>query len=232
LKLLAIDTATEQCSVALLEAQADAPRRLIERSVLTGREHAERVLPMVEEVLAEGGCAIGELDGLAFGRGPGAFTGVRIAAAVVQGIATATGLPVVGVSDLAAVAQRHAGAGRTAIVCMDARMGEVYWGVFGVDGAGRCEALTPERVSAPAEVIGSIASLPRLPEVAAGTGFSAYPLLRDRFASLPMDDKALPHAREVAELALAEFQAGRAVAAREAIPSYVRDRVVSSDPKL
>src|SRR5690606_25113450 len=121
MKILAIDTATERCSVALCVGA-----RWIERAVDTARGHAEIVLPMVEQVLEEAGVRLAELAGIAYGRGPGAFTGVRIAIGVVQGLAYGADLPTVGISNLAAVAQQVAAPGARILVCMDARMSEVY----------------------------------------------------------------------------------------------------------
>src|SRR4029453_2048008 len=133
MKLLAIDTATERCSVALA-----LDGRIVERIADTPRGHADLVLPMVESVLTEGRVQLADLDGLAYGRGPGAFTGVRIAVGVAQGLSFGAGLLTVGVSDLAAVARQVAQAGERVLVCMDARMGEVYWAVFEYEAASGC----------------------------------------------------------------------------------------------
>ncbi len=221
MKILAIDTATEQCSVALRD-----DTKTVTRSFLSAREHADRLLPMIDEVLAEAGLSIGELSALAFGRGPGAFTGVRIATAAVQGLAVGAGLPVIGISDLAAIAQQHARNNTSVLACMDARMGEVYWAVFRFDEQGRCHALTPERVSSPEALVADLAAQRDLLS-AAGSGFAAYPQLRAAFAALQIDDKALPHALQIAELAAVEFLAGRLGNVRDATPSYIRNRVVS-----
>ena len=132
LKLLAIDTSTECCSVALRSADV-----LILRETLTERSHADLILPMIDDLLGRR-ARLHELDGLAFGRGPGAFTGLRIAAGVVQGLAYGADLRVAPVSSLAAVAERvPAAAGETVLVCNDARMGELYWGCYAsaADGA-------------------------------------------------------------------------------------------------
>ena len=149
MKILALDTATEACSVAL-----GVGDRVLERYVELERGHAEQLLPMVDELLAEGGVALGALDAIAFGRGPGGFTGVRLAASVAQGLAFGAGIGVVPVSDLAAVAQRAVGlvAGvRRVLAVNDARMREVYWAEFAVHGL-----VTPggiERVSPAAAVV-------------------------------------------------------------------------------
>src|SRR3954467_2563824 len=148
MKILALDTATEACSVALACSGA-----WIERYEELDRGHAERLLPMIDELLAEAGIALGSLDAIAFGRGPGAFTGVRLAASVAQGLAFGSGLGVVPISDLAAVAQRVAlldPDARRVLVVNDARMREVYWVSY--DLASAPQALGDERVSAAADV--------------------------------------------------------------------------------
>ena len=147
MKLLALDTATEACSAALLVDDA-----IIERYELAPRRHAALILPMIEAVLAEAGIGVAQLDALAFGCGPGAFTGLRIAAGVAQGIALAGGLPVVPVSTLAAIAC-HAvaryGVERVA-AAIDARMGEVYWGTYRAARDGGVVLMGAERVCSPA----------------------------------------------------------------------------------
>jgi tRNA threonylcarbamoyladenosine biosynthesis protein TsaB len=145
-KILALDTATEACSAALW-----VDGQLIARELEFERGHAEHILPMIDGILAEGGIALSALDALAFGRGPGGFTGVRLAASVTQGLAFAANLPVVAISDLAAVAQRAFDAEPSAtrmLVCNDARMKEVYWACFERDPAGLAAAVGVERVSA------------------------------------------------------------------------------------
>jgi tRNA threonylcarbamoyladenosine biosynthesis protein TsaB len=222
LKILALDTATEACSVALCIAE-----RVIERYVEIERGHAEQLLPMVDEVLAEGGIALGSLDAIAFGRGPGGFTGVRLAASVAQGLAFGAGVGVVPISDLAAVAQRVVQLDpslRRVLVVNDARMREVYWALFENDGS-----LTPagaEQVTAPSDVA--------IPDsaaawAAAGRGLKAWPDLAKRcsgaHASLHVD--LLPRATEVLTLARPAVAARQILDPAEALPVYVRDRVVS-----
>src|SRR5687768_9442069 len=217
MRLLAIDTATERCSVALR-----LDDRFIERDSEQPRGHADLVLPMVESVLKEAGLQLADLDGIAYGRGPGAFTGVRIAVGVVQGLAFGADLPTVGVSNLAAVAQQVAREGDRILVCMDARMDQVYWSVFAREpGSERVVSLAPERVDAPDAVTDGNYT------VLAGTGFKAYPNLVSRLSrpDRRIADSALPRATEIALLAEAEFRAGRARPAAEAEPVYVRDQV-------
>jgi tRNA threonylcarbamoyladenosine biosynthesis protein TsaB len=225
MKILALDTATEACSVAL-----GLGDRVLERYLELERGHAERLLPMVDELLAEGGVTLGALDAIAFGRGPGGFTGVRLAASVAQGLAFGAGVGVVPVSDLAAVAQRAVagvpGAKRVLAV-NDARMREVYWAGFAVDGL-----VTPlgiEQVSPAAAVV-----VP--PEgagttwVAAGRGLKAWPELAERCrahgAEVLVD--VLPRAREILALAAPRVSAGQTLPPEQALPVYVRDRVAEA----
>jgi tRNA threonylcarbamoyladenosine biosynthesis protein TsaB len=216
MKLLAIDTATERCSVALL-----LDDRIIERAMETPRGHADLVLPMVEAVLVESGLALRQLDGLAYGRGPGAFTGVRIAVGVAQGLAYGAQLATVGISNLAAVAQQFASTDARILVCMDARMNEVYWGRFEVMPDGLVQAVAPERVDRPEAVEAADAT------VFAGTGFSAYPQLAAGREANSVHGAVLPHAREIARLAAAELQAGRGQPPDRAQPVYLRDQVAT-----
>jgi tRNA threonylcarbamoyladenosine biosynthesis protein TsaB len=219
MRLLALDTATEACSVALL---ADGELRL--RFEVTERSHADLVLPMVEGLLTEAGLRLEDLDGLAFGRGPGGFTGLRIATGVVQGLALGAGLPVAPVSSLAAVAEQvPAGEGEAIVVCNDARMGEVYWGVFRRDASGAIEARTAEAVSPPGAVSLDEPGLRH----AAGNGIARYPELRQRLesAGLQIHDGLYPRADAVARLGARILAAGQGVAAESALPVYVRDDV-------
>jgi tRNA threonylcarbamoyladenosine biosynthesis protein TsaB len=215
MRVLAIDTATERCSVALrINGQT------IDRVIDTPRGHADLILSLVRDVLAEGGVRLANLDGIAYGRGPGGFTGVRIAIGVVQGLAFGAGLDTVGISNLAAVAQQVAQLDDRILVCMDARMSEVYWGVYTCEADGRVIAAGIERVSAPASVDVESGNVTRL----AGTGFRAYPELAQKFANLtPID--ALPRAAEIALLGEAALSKGEGRPAHEAQPVYLRDNV-------
>jgi tRNA threonylcarbamoyladenosine biosynthesis protein TsaB len=225
LKLLAIDTATEQCSVAL-----NVDNTVVARCVQTQRAHADMILPMIQEVLDEAGAALKQLDVIAFGRGPGAFTGVRIAIGVAQGIAFACDLPVIGISNLAAVAQQATDASGEILVCMDARMSEVYWGRFRFEGALVVPA-SIEQVSKPEVVIATIKGNSLVPAKALGTGFKAYPVLREYFVNCLIDEGALPCATEIAILAARDFTAGLAVQPSAAEPVYLRDQVVHVRPQ-
>lgn len=222
MKILALDTATESCSVALL-----IDGRLSLREERLPRGHAERVLPMVDELLTHAGTALAGLDAIAYGRGPGAFTGVRLAASVTQGLAFGAGLPVVPVSDLRAVAQRafDASAGAYALVCTDARMQEVYWGCFERAADGLAAPAGEEQASPPAQV----SPPPGWPAGTAGvgSGFAAYPELARTLAGRisPWPDILLPRAAEIARLAQPEVVAGRVLPADQAVPVYLRDEV-------
>lgn len=216
MKVLAIDTATERCSVAL-RIHGQVTQRVID----TARGHADMVLPMVEEILRAAGLSLRDLDGIAYGRGPGAFTGVRIAIGVVQGLAFGANLPTVGISDLAAVAQQVAQPGDHVLVCMDARMGEVYWATFLCDvDSGLVVANSAERVGRPETVETGDAV-----NVLTGTGFRAYPQLVTAYPDLAIHDSVLPRAVEIAWLGDAELRAGRGRPAVEAQPVYLRDQV-------
>ena len=221
MKILALDTATEACSVAL-----GIGERVIERYVELERGHAEHILPMVDAVLAEAGLALAQLDGLAFGRGPGGFTGVRLAASVAQGLAFGAGLGVVAISDLAAVAQRVARLeprARRVLVVNDARMREVYWAGYELEPDLR--PVDEERVSPPADV--RLPGASAAPWAAAGRGLSAWPELaeRCRAAGATLHPQLLPRATEVLALARPCVVAGRLLDPADALPVYVRDRV-------
>jgi tRNA threonylcarbamoyladenosine biosynthesis protein TsaB len=244
LRLLAIDTSTEACSAALLWSDGDIKLRF----TLTERGHAELILPMIDQLLAEAGCRLGDLDGLAFGRGPGGFTGLRIAAGVVQGLAFGAGLRVAPVSSLAAVAwqvttltspasagevARSAGEGRARsagegiLVVNDARMHEFYWACYRFEASADCTPvlLTPEQV-------GPAANIMPPPSVrrCAGNGLARDPSLQARLtaAGLCVHPGLYPRADAVARLGQQVFLAGGALAPADALPVYVRDDVVKA----
>jgi tRNA threonylcarbamoyladenosine biosynthesis protein TsaB len=225
MRILAISTSTEYCSAAL---QIDS--ELLERDLPPERAAGERILELVDALLAEAGMGLGALDAIAFGRGPGAFTGVRLAASVTQGLAAAADLPVIPVSDLQALAQQ-AFMGEQAperlLVCQDARMNEVYWAWFGL-AAGFAVPLSEERVSAPARVLTLCAEPDLRRGGGAGSGFAAYPALLDLFKSggALVWPQLHPRAREIALLAAQKGLEG-ALDAAEAQPIYVRDQVAT-----
>jgi tRNA threonylcarbamoyladenosine biosynthesis protein TsaB len=224
-KILALDTATGNCSAALLiDGQLHASEALIERG------HAERILAMVDALLQEAQQRLGDLSAIAFGRGPGSFTGVRLAASVTQGLAYGAGLGVVPVSDLRAVAQRALdlpATPRRVLVCNDARMHEVYWACFERSPDGLATAVDEERLGSPASVLLPPAWRDGDAVFGAGSGFSAYPELR---AAVPesvaiASDLLLPRASEIARLALPEVRNGRMLRPEQALPVYLRDDV-------
>lgn len=221
MKILAIETATEACSVALW---IDGDVR--ERHEVAPRMHAERVLGDSRSLLAEAGLGLRDLDGIAMGRGPGSFTGVRIAASMVQGLALGAGLPVAPISTLAALA---AGAMRVhsverVIAALDARMGEVYVARFTNNESAMPEAASREIVVPPGE-----APVPDSDVwFGAGPGFRAQDsALRDRFSSVlsGADPDLLPRARDVAALGAGILDRGEGVPAEQALPVYVREKV-------
>ena len=223
MKLLALDTATEACSAAVL-----ADGKLVTRYLELARGHSEQILPMIHAVLEESGVSLRALDAIAFGRGPGAFTGVRLAASITQGLAFGAGLRVVPVSNLRALAQRALDADAelaSVLVCSDARMHEVYWCAYRRDRSGLAEQAAPERVSAPAEV--AVPEELARPRGGAGRGFTAYPQLEERLGSglVRVSRELLPRAQEIAQLAKLEFAAGRSLAPEQALPEYLRNDV-------
>ena len=229
MKILALDTATENCSAALLTDTGVSAR---EARLMRG--HAEQILRMVAEVLGEAGVSLAQLTALAFGRGPGAFTGVRLAASICQGLAFGADLPVVPVSDLRALAQRVltvSPEARAVLVCNDARMREVYWGAFAPGTDGLAMAVLEESVGPPAAV--TLPAAWKGPGVhGAGSGFVAYPELEAKVTALGgrVWGQLLPRAEEIARLAAAEVLAGRQYRPDEAVPVYLRDDVARPAP--
>lgn len=221
MKIIAIDTATEACSAALYVDGA-----FHERYRVAPREHAALILPMVDELLAAADTPLSALDAVAFGRGPGSFTGVRIATGVAQGLAFAAGLPVVPVSTLAALAQgamRELGWEKVA-AALDARMEEVYWGCYARDADGVMRLAGEEGVHAPA----ATPPLPGAGYYGVGSGWDAHgaALTARHCAGLAgQAGERLPRAGDVALLAASAVAAGGAVAAEEALPVYLRDQV-------
>jgi tRNA threonylcarbamoyladenosine biosynthesis protein TsaB len=219
-RLLAIDTATEACSAALLIGD-----RVVERSEIAPRRHAELILPMIEAVLAEAGISRRQIDGIAVGRGPGAFTGVRLAISVAQGLALGLDIPVVPVSSLAALAQDvPAEIDAPILAVIDARMGEIYAGAFRRGVSGLVEPIDSESVG-PA---GRLILPPREQWTVVGSGWSAYrDALMERLPREPRwaDGARYPQASAIARLAVPQFAAGRAVEPEAALPVYLRDKV-------
>jgi len=220
MKLLAIDTATEACSVAIwLDGQ------IIETYEVAGREHSARLPLMVPSLLSKAGLVFSQLDGLVCGVGPGSFAGVRIGVSYVKGLALGLDLPVVGVTSLAMLAQRviAKAPSYTVMAAIDARMNEVYFGVYKSVG-GLAARLQADCVCAPSAVHVDAA----VPLIGVGTGWQVYGgELEARLAIAPeqIDASALPHAQDALPLAASDFTAGRATDASALIPVYLRNRV-------
>ena len=216
MNLLAIDTSTDTCSVAASRGEA-----FFSRSEPALQRQAEKVLGMVEGVLAEARLELGQIEGIAYGEGPGSFTGLRIAAGVTQGLALARGLGVVGVGSLLTLAEDSAS--ERVIACIDAHMGEVYHAAYRRAGSGWTEVSPPGLYKPEAVPIVSGSDW-----TGCGDGFAAH---RERLASRLGDrvsmirSDAVPSARAVLKLAIPRFAAGEAKDAATAVPVYLRDRV-------
>jgi len=216
LKILALDTSTEYCSVALWrDGEVDT------RETHAGQRHSELLLAMVDELLARHKMQVGDLDGIAFGQGPGSFTGLRIACGVTQGLAFAAGLPVVGISTLLAMAEAaHA---ERVVCCLDARVHEIYHAAYDKSG-GEWETVCEPGLWAPAES-------PLLPAGTwhgCGSGFAAYrEALMQRYDGClgSVTPDLFPHAQDIARLAVPLFEQGKGADAALAAPLYIRDKV-------
>lgn len=221
-RILAIDAATEACSVAVWNdgevhsVYAECPR-----------EHAQRLLPMVQQALDESGLTLQNLDALAFGHGPGSFTGVRIAIGITQGLALGTGLPVIGLSTLETMAQgayRVSGATRV-LSAIDARMSEVYWGCYERSAQGEWLAAGGESVLAPQSASESLRDIEGEWSTV-GTGWQTYPDMGNGSPVRLQDGKILfPHAQDMLPLALARWQRGETLPADRIEPVYLRNEV-------
>lgn len=220
MKILALDTATEACSAALLHGD-----NVYERHEIAPRRHAELILPMVDGVLAQAGLGLDDLDAIAFVRGPGAFTGVRIAAGVTQGLALGAGLPVIPLSSLATLAQGAACQSAFLMPAIDARMGEIYWAVYGQGQDNLVNPLTEEQVTSP-----DAARVPADERIfGVGSGWGTYRLRLESVLDgqiTGIDHERYPLARDMLPLAVREYNAGRCVSADQALPVYLRDNVV------
>lgn len=224
MKLLALDTATEACSCALLYDLAQS-----ERSVMTTRHHAELILPMIDEVMQQANLRPQHLDAVVMGCGPGSFTGLRIACGVAQGIAFAANVPIIPISSLAALAQAaYRDKGVTHVLAaIDARMGEVYWGEY-VLGENQLMQLCGEESVCPPE---SVKLLENTAAYGVGSGWAAYStaLLKALGTVVTLSVEAettYPQASAMLPLAVAAFEQGLAVSPELALPIYLRNKVV------
>ena len=217
MNILTIDTATEACSVALQFNQA-----LFTRYEVCPQQHSQKILPMVDAVMKEAGAALSALDGLGFGRGPGSFTGVRIATGIIQGLALGSQLPVAGVSTLAAMAQQVINTRdvKDVAVAIDARMGEVYFGHY-QNQQGIATLVGQEQVASPETVAEQIDVTSM---AVAGTGWQAYPvltaLLNDQSVNV-----SYPYARFMLPLAEQTLSTGQGMAVDAITPEYLRNTV-------
>jgi tRNA threonylcarbamoyladenosine biosynthesis protein TsaB len=219
MKILAFDTSSEACSCALY-----IDGEIVDRSVIAPRKHAALILTMVDELLSEAGLNITQLDFLAFGRGPGNFTGLRIACGVAQGIAFGADIPVAPISSLATLAQ--AAQSKNVLAVIDARMAEIYYGLYMIDNQGvmRCDG--HEIVCAPDNI-----TIPNAGQwLGVGTGWATYgeqlsSLLGERLQAYQADK--YPQARAMMPLALTAFKEGQLVSAENALPVYLRNKVVN-----
>jgi len=223
MKFLALDTSTEACSVALaLDGQ------ILALDEVCPQQHSKRILPMVQQLLADAGVSLHQLDGIIFGRGPGSFTGVRIGVSVAQGLAFGADLPVFGVSTLAAMAQAAVQQNATEVIAaIDARMAEVYIAAYALDEAGLMQAITPEIAAKPAalpEVLTSLSFTSQL--LGVGTGWQTYPQALQQLAPALIADSILyPSAQFMLPFASRAWQQQLFVSAEQAEPVYVRDEV-------
>ncbi len=222
-RILAIETSSAACSAAL-SVDGD----IEERYALAPRQHAALILPMIESLMVESGSRVGDLDAIAFGRGPGSFTGVRIAASIVQGIAFAADKPVIPVSTLAALALGglRESSGSRVMAALDARKDEVYWGCF-EKSDDAVILLGDECVCLPAAAPSPAAG----DWVAAGSAWEAHAeVLMQRFGErvVRVLPDLEPRAGDVARLAMGEYQRGRLFKPEEAVPVYLRDNVADT----
>ena len=244
-KILAIETASEACSAALLICDADSNQQIVSQIELTPRQHAKKILSMLDKVLEEGEIELNEVDAIAFGQGPGAFTGLRIAAGVAQGIALSVDKRVVPVSTLAALAlqtideMKEAGKeykGEIIATALDARMGEVYWGLFKFSD-GKIESLGEEQVSKPQEMLDSLKATiekDNSQALAVGAGWDAYYdelLKEDQLENISHLINIFPTASSIAQLAFKLFENGKTVAPEDAQPVYIRNDVAKKSQK-
>lgn len=221
MKILAIETATEACSAAL-----DINNEYRQRFEVAPRRHTELILPMVDDLLREADIQVEQLDAIAFGQGPGAFTGVRIAIGVIQGLAFAHDIPVIPVSTLAALAQQYVNSHTYIASAIDARMQEIYWGLFKKNKYGLMQAVTEEKVCLPTEI-----SAPSQEEwFGVGTGWKTYANeLESRFGNnlTGFQGDVFPKAGDIIELARPAYLEGKMLSVEEAMPVYLRNKVVN-----
>ncbi|AYB49265.1 tRNA (adenosine(37)-N6)-threonylcarbamoyltransferase complex dimerization subunit type 1 TsaB [Candidatus Williamhamiltonella defendens] len=221
-RILAIDTTTDACSVAFLNHG-----EISSLSEICPRNQTQRILPMVQQILGASSLSLHQLDVLAFARGPGSFTGVRLGIGVSQGLALGADLPMIGVSTLEMLAQgacRQTGL-KQVLVAMDARMGEIYWGAFIQKSASQWQSVEKEMLKTPKQAERQIRLL-KGKWAYAGNAWTIYPdLLKVNSEVLTQADLLLPQAEDMLPLALKLWQAGVAVPVEQAEPVYLRNNV-------
>jgi tRNA threonylcarbamoyladenosine biosynthesis protein TsaB len=222
MKILAIETSTEACSAAL-----DIDDSCTHRFEVAPRRHTELILPMIDELLCEADIQTSDLDAIAFGQGPGAFTGVRVAVGVIQGLAFAHDTPVIPISTLNALAQHYASEVSHVAAAIDARMQEIYWGLFKKNDLGLMQQITEEKVCSPTNI-----STPSEGDwFGVGTGWKTYAEeLQTQFTQnlLGFNGDTLPSAKDVISLAKSAYLEGKAIPVEEAMPVYLRNKVVNN----
>lgn len=219
MKILAIETATEACSAAL-----DIDDNCIHQFEIAPRQHTQLILPMIDKLLIEADVKVNDLDAIAFGQGPGAFTGVRIAIGVLQGLAFAHDIPVIPVSSMAILAQQFANDYESVAIAIDARMQEVYWGCYKRNESGLMQLIGKESVCSPVD-------LPAITSekwLGAGTGWNTYhDELKSKFPNnlIDIENQAFPSAKDLITLAKYDFSQGKVIPVEQAAPVYLRNKV-------
>ena len=244
IKILALETATEACSATLLIKQSDTEKIIYKRFQLAPREHTKLILPMLDEVLAEAKISIKDVDAIAFGRGPGAFTGLRIATGIAQGLALSVDKPTIPVSSLTAMAlaakleimAKDNNTSLSIFVAIDARMGEVYWAEYTVE-KGLLELIGEEQLSVPSVIFEKTKSI-KQSTILVGSGWDEY--LHDfkqENPDLDFEDNItfipnkFPDAQAIAELALVQFEKDEFQSIEDAQPVYLRNNVAEKSKK-
>lgn len=218
MQILALDTSLDACSVALLQDE-----KITEKHQIAPKKQTQLILPLLEQLLQENNLKLEQLDALAFCHGPASFTGIRIAAGIIQGLALATNLPVITLSSMQAMAQgayRQFGAEKV-LACLDARMQEVYWGVYQLGAHNLMTAVIPDTLCPPQQII--------IPEsenwLGIGHGWSVYPEILQHACGknlFQIEANFNPHAQDIALLAKYYYEQGKAVAKEQALPLYLR----------
>ena len=221
MKILAIDTSTEACSAALY-----IDGELIERYLVAPRKHIELLKPMVDEVMKAAEVDVSELTGLAFGAGPGSFAGLRVACAFVQGMGAGLEIPVVPVSTLKAMAQQvlDTHPDRTVLVMLDAKMKEVYWGVYRLEDKEVITVL-PEQVTKIDEIPNFTGIVGLANIIGAGDGWNVTPNWLEALQPEFIEKNVYPRAGEIALLSIDDFENGMALDADQVSPIYLRNNI-------